>query len=156
MAKPLDNDLHIRIVETMREVGCCRAVGRQFRVAASTVSRLMKRVERTGSHAPGKMGGHRKRILEEHRDWIEGRIKARPETTSKELQQDLLAELGVQVSEDTVRRFVRSLESAFKKTLVAEERDREDVKVRREEWRRDQDRLRADSLVFIDETWTCQ
>ena len=69
MAKPLDNDLRIRIVGTMQEVGCCRAVGRQFRVAAST-----------------------------------------------ELQQNLLAERGVQVSEDTVRRFVRSLEFTFKLT----------------------------------------
>ena len=115
MAKPLDDDLRKRIVETMWEVGCCRAVARQYRVAPSTVSRLMKRVERTGSHAPGKMGGHRKRILEEHRDWIEGRIKARPEITAKELQQDLLAERDVQVSESTVRRFVRSLDFTFKK-----------------------------------------
>ena len=65
MAKPLDDDLRKRMVGTMREVGCCRAVARQYRVAPSTVSRLMKRVKRTGSRAPGKMGGHRKRILEE-------------------------------------------------------------------------------------------
>ena len=115
MAKPLDDDLRKRMVETMREVGCCRAVARQYRVAPSTVSRLMKRVDQTGSRAPGKMGGHRKRILEAHRDWIEGRIKARPETAAKELQQDLLAERGVQVSESTVRRFVRSLDFTFKK-----------------------------------------
>ena len=35
MAKPLDDDLRKRIVEAMQEADCCRAVGRQFRVAAS-------------------------------------------------------------------------------------------------------------------------
>ena len=55
MAKPLDDDLRKRMVGTMREVGCRRAVGRQFRVAASTVSRLMKRIERTGSRGKAKV-----------------------------------------------------------------------------------------------------
>ena len=40
MAKPLDNDLRKRMVETMLEVDCCRAVARQFRVMVSTVSQL--------------------------------------------------------------------------------------------------------------------
>ena len=153
MAKPLDDDLRKRIVEAMQEAGCCRAVGRQFRVAASTVSRLMKRVERTGARAPGKMSGHRKRVLEEHRDWVAARVEARPETASKELQQDLLAERGVQAGEDTAGRFVRSLDFTFKKTLIAEERDREDAELRCEECLRDQGRMLADRLVFIDETW---
>ena len=154
MAKPLDNDLRKRMVETMWEVNCCSAVARQFRVATSTVSRLMKRVKRTGSYEPGQMGGHRKRVLEEHRDWIAGRVEACPEITSKQLQQDLLAERGVQVSEDTAGRFLRSLDLTFKKkTPVAEERDREDVKVRRDEWQRDQNSMRTDKLVFLDETW---
>ena len=37
--------------------------------------------------------------------------------------------------------------------MVAEERDREDAELRREEWRRDQGEMRADRLVFVDETW---
>ena len=115
MAKPLDDDLRKRMVETMREVNCCSAVARRFRFATSTVSRLIKQVERTGSHTPGKMGGHRKRVLEEHREWVAGRIEACPEITSKKLQQELYADRGVQVSEDTVRRFVRSLDFTYKK-----------------------------------------
>ena len=115
MAKPLDNDLRKRMVETMREVNCCRSVARQFRVAPSTVSRLMKRVGRTGSYVPGKMGGHRKQVLAGHRSWIERRVEACPEITSKKLQQELLAERGICVSVDTARRFVRSLGFVFKK-----------------------------------------
>ena len=51
MAKSLDNDLRKRMVETMQEADCCRAVAHQFLVAATTVSRLIMRVERTGSCA---------------------------------------------------------------------------------------------------------
>ena len=77
-------------------------------------------------------------LLEEHRDWIAGRVEACPEITSKQLQQDLLAERGVQVSEDTAGHFLQSLDLTFKmKTPVAEERDREDAELRRDEWRRD-------------------
>lgn len=40
-----------------------------------------------------------------------------------------------------------------KKTLVADERERPDVKRRRERWRRHQDKIDPARLVFIDETW---
>ena len=40
----------------------------------------------------GKMGGHRKRVLGEHCDWTADRVVACPKITSKQLQQDLLAE----------------------------------------------------------------
>src|SRR5271154_2168424 len=44
--------------------------------------------------------------------------------------------------------------SASKKTVVAGERDRPDVARRRAQWTKYQDRLEAERLVFIDETWT--
>lgn len=40
-----------------------------------------------------------------------------------------------------------------KKTLVADERERPDVKRRRERWQRHQGRIDPTRLVFIDETW---
>src|SRR6201984_1096974 len=44
--------------------------------------------------------------------------------------------------------------SASKKTVAAGERDRPDVARRRAQWTKDQDRVEAERLVFIDETWT--
>src|ERR1700748_3390418 len=44
--------------------------------------------------------------------------------------------------------------SASKKSVVAGERDRPDVARRRSQWTKDQDRIDAGRLVFIDETWT--
>jgi transposase len=44
--------------------------------------------------------------------------------------------------------------SASKKSVVAGERDRPDVARRRVQWTKYQDRVEAERLVFIDETWT--
>jgi len=43
--------------------------------------------------------------------------------------------------------------SASKKTVFASEQDRPDVVYRREQWRKYQDRIAPERLVFIDETW---
>ena len=44
--------------------------------------------------------------------------------------------------------------SASKKSVAAGERDRPDVARRRLQWTKYQDRVEAERLVFIDETWT--
>ena len=51
-------------------------------------------------------------------------------------------------------RFLRRLASRSKKTLVAREQDRPDVKRHRLRWRSHQRRVDPSRLVFIDETWT--
>jgi transposase len=44
--------------------------------------------------------------------------------------------------------------SALKKTVLPSEQDRPDVARRREQWKKRQDRIALERLVFIDETWT--
>ena len=49
---------------------------KQFGVAISTAIGWMRRVEETGSFAPGQMGGHKpKAISGEHAAWLSQRIK---------------------------------------------------------------------------------
>ena len=50
------------------------AVAARFGVAVSSVVKWSQRHRMTGSVAPGKMGGHRKPILEPHREFILERI----------------------------------------------------------------------------------
>ena len=67
--------------------------------------------------------------------------------------QALLAECSTPAGRDTVWRTLRSLGCTFKKrTPVADERDRLDVKRRRERWKRHQGRADPRKLIFIDET----
>ena len=60
-----------------------------------------QRYRRTGSVAPGKMGGHRRRVLEPHRDFIVERIKQEPHLTLHRLRDELAAR-GVAVLAEAV------------------------------------------------------
>jgi transposase len=87
----------------------------------------------TGSVAPGKMGGHRKWVLEPHRAFILERINQMPHLTLHRLKEEL-AVRGVKVSHNAVWLFLRHEGLRFKKTLLAVERARSDVARRRRRW----------------------
>ncbi|BCG88346.1 hypothetical protein MesoLj113c_44560 [Mesorhizobium sp. 113-3-9] len=67
--------------------------------------------------APGKMGGHRKRVLEPHRAFIGERINQTSELTLHRLKDELDAR-GVKVSHNTVWLFLRREGLSFKKNAV--------------------------------------
>lgn len=63
------------------------------------------------------MGGHRKRVLEPHRDFIVGRINQTPHLTLHGLKEELAAR-GVKVSHNAVWLFLRREGLSFKKNAV--------------------------------------
>ena len=71
MTRPLSNDLRERVV----------AAASRFGVAVSSVVKWSQRYRATGSVAPGKVGGHRKRVLEPHRAFVLERIGQTPHLT---------------------------------------------------------------------------
>jgi transposase len=140
MVKPLSNDLRKRVVAAVAKGESSRAVASRFGVAVSSVVKWSQRYRATGSVKPGQMGGHRKRVLEPHGDFIRER-------------KDELAARGIHVSHNAVWLFMRREGLRFKKTLFALEQGRSDVARRRQRWRSWQARLDPSRLVFIDETW---
>jgi len=52
----------------------------------SSVVKWAQRYRRTGSVAPGQMGGHRKPVLEQHRAFILERIRQMPHLTLHEFR----------------------------------------------------------------------
>jgi len=70
MVKPYSIDLRERAVKAVVDGEPTRAVAERFGVAVSSVIKWHQRFRRTGSVAPGKMGGHRKPVLAPHRDFI--------------------------------------------------------------------------------------
>jgi transposase len=115
MARPLSNDLRERVVAAVGEGASCRVVASRFGVAVSSVVKWAQRARKTGSVAPGKMGGHRRPILEPHREVILARLKERPETTLVEMREMLVVDCGVRVSLDTIWRFLRAERQTYKK-----------------------------------------
>jgi transposase len=115
--RPLSNDLRERAVAAVNDGETCRAVAARFGVAASTVVKWSQRYRSTGSVAPGKVGGHRKPVLEAHRAFIRERIDQTPHLTLHRLK-DELASRGVIVSHNAVWTFLRREGLSFKKNSV--------------------------------------
>ncbi len=117
MTRPYSNDLRERVVGAVEAGTSCRAVAARFGVAVSSVVKWSQRYRRTGGVAPGKVGGHRRRVLEPHRDFIVERINQEPHLTLHRLKDELAAR-GVSVSHNTVWRFLRREGPRFKKNAV--------------------------------------
>jgi transposase len=117
MTRALSNDLRERVVEAVVAGENCRAVASRFGVAVSSVVKWSQRYRATGSVAPGKMGGHRKRVLEPHRAFIVERINQTCELTLHRLKDELDAR-GIKVSHNTVWMFLRREGLSFKKNAV--------------------------------------
>jgi transposase len=152
MSRPLSNDLRERVVAAVMSGASCRAVALQFSVAVSSVVKWSQRYRTTGSVKPGKMGGHRKRVLEPHRAFIKERLSRTPHLTLHVLKDELAAR-GVRVSHNAVWLFLRRDGLRFKKTLFALAQARSDIARRRRRWRSWQAGLDPRRLIFIDATW---
>jgi putative transposase len=117
MARPLSNDLRERVVAAVLAGESCRTAASRFGVAVSSVVKWSQRPRATGSVRPGKMGGHRKPLLDPHRAFIVERIKQTPHLTLHGLK-DELAVRGVRVSHNAVWMFLRREGLRFKKNTV--------------------------------------
>lgn len=117
MAAPISNDLRERVVRAVEAGASCRSVADRFGIAVSSAVKWSQRYRATGSVAPGKMGGHRKRVLEPHRAFIVGRISQTPHLTLHGLKAELAAR-GVKVSHNAVWLFLRREGLSFKKNAV--------------------------------------
>ena len=74
MGKPYSLDLRKRVVAAIEGGMSRNQAAKQFGVAISTAIGWMRRVEETGSVAPGQMGGHKpKAISGEHAAWLSQR-----------------------------------------------------------------------------------
>jgi transposase len=117
MGRPLSVDLRERVVAAVLAGESCRSVAARFDVAVSSVVKWSQRYRETGSVVPGKMGGHRKRVLEPHRAFIVERLEQTPHLTLHGLQAELAAR-GVRISHNAVWVFLRREGLRFKKNAV--------------------------------------
>lgn len=117
MTRPLSNDLRERVVAAVAAGESCRAVAARFGVSVASVVKWSQRHRRTGSIAPGKIGGHRKVILEPHRAFIMERLERTPHLSLHKLKDELAAR-GVTVSHNAVWLFLRREGLRFKKNAV--------------------------------------
>jgi len=115
MAKPYSRDLRERVVEAIERDGLsCNQAASRFEVAVSTAIDWVNRYRRTGSLAPGQIGGHRpKKLVGEHRDWLLRRCRDRDFTLRGLVAE--LAERGLRVDYRVVWAFVHEEKLSYKK-----------------------------------------
>jgi transposase len=77
MGKPYSLDLRERVVAAVKTGGLsCHEAAKQFGVGISTAINWVRRLRETGSVGPGKMGGHRPKLISgRQRIWLLQRIK---------------------------------------------------------------------------------
>ena len=114
MGRPISMDLRERAVAAVRSGMSRRQAAARFYVAPSTIVNWMKRAEEEGRPVIGKVGGHRKFILEAELPWIRARLEQKPDLSLR----GLLAELndrGLAVSYFAVWTIVHRGDLSFKK-----------------------------------------
>ncbi len=117
MARPLSKDLRERVVARHESGVSIRSVALQFGIAPSTVSKWARRHRETGSVAPGKFGGHRRRLLAPHRETVHALVSETPHRSVRALRSELAA-LGIAVGEETLRSFLHAERLSFKKNRL--------------------------------------
>ena len=115
MSKPYSVDLRERVVRAVEKGGLSRReAASRFGAGISTAIIWVRRFRRTGSVAPGQMGGHKpKAIRDEHHAWLAERIREKAFTL-----RGLVAELaarGLKVDYHSVWNFVHAETLSFKK-----------------------------------------
>ena len=114
MGKPYSMDLRERVVAAVAGGMSRNRAAKQFGIGISTAINWVKRLDETGSVAPGKMGGHKaKAISGEHRVWLLQRIKD-GDFTLRGLVAELAAR-GLNVDYRSVWEFVHAEKLSFKK-----------------------------------------
>ena len=95
-----------------------RSIAQALQISPSCVSKWKKLRRETGSLSPGKMNGHKKRVLSGPKaDWLRERVRSRP-FTLRQLTQELAAR-GIKTDVRAVWVFVHAEGLSFKKNHSA-------------------------------------
>jgi len=150
-------DLRVRVVDFVKAGHSCRAAAQHFDVSESFAIKLVRQTRDTGSPAPARQGrppGGGKLVAYE--TFLIQTVEARPAITMPELAARLLEQHGVVAAPAMLSRFLCRRGFSYKKSLMAAECARADVRDERRVWRTQrQARMREQPhrLVFLDETY---
>lgn len=117
MSRAYSIDLRERVVAAMASGLSARAAAARFGVSVASAVRWSQLQRRTGSVAPGKLGGHRKPVLLPEREWLLARVAAEPDLTLRALLAELV-ERGVKASYGALWLFLDREGLTFKKKPV--------------------------------------
>jgi transposase len=89
MARPYALNLRERVVAQVAGGMSCHEVAELNNIVPSTVGKWTQRLRQTGSPAAKPMGGKRPYLLEWQRDWLQARLREKPDLTLHALLDEL-------------------------------------------------------------------
>ena len=155
--KPLSKDIRSRIIKA-REAGegTIRGLATRFKVAVTTIQRLVNLHKKTGSIEPlPRSGGNPAKIPDAELYKLKEIVAEKPDRTIKELTTEWNKKNTVQVTTSTISRSLERCNLTLKKkTFQASERDSEANKKRREDYECKLAKIPEAKRVYIDECGT--
>src|SRR5215831_10602212 len=155
MAKAYSDDLRRRILQAYEQrEGSEADLARRFRVSLGYVKKVRQQLRRTGKmdrvpHQPGRKPKFSEPIRAQLRSWLQ----QQPDLTLVELQERLRAQVGLQVSVPSLWVVLRKIGLRLKKkSLHAQERDREANRQRRQAFLEQLRTIPPERLTFLDES----
>ena len=116
MAKPLSEDLRVRIVRAVDSGMSRRAAAERFGISASSAVRFVKEWVESGSVAAKPQGGdQRSHRIEAYRAFILNAIEEKPDLTLVEIAELLKTQQGASFAPSSVWRFLDRHAVTFKK-----------------------------------------
>src|ERR1700680_3888220 len=134
MPKAYSLDLRERVVRFVEAGRSRHAAAAHFQVSVSFVVNLMKAYIASGRLAPKPSGGRRHAKLEPHRAFLLACVVTKNDITMPELSAELVAPPARRPNPPRSRVGSSATAIASKKTLLASEQDRPDIKEAREAW----------------------
>jgi transposase len=114
MTQPYSEDLRERALARADAGETVRSIAAALQISPSCVSKWKKLRRETGGLSPGKMNGHKKRVLSgANADWLRRRIRSGPFSLRKLTAE--LAERGIKTDRRAVWVFVHAEGLSFKK-----------------------------------------
>jgi transposase len=114
MTRPYSDDLRARVASSVLNGRTCVATAALFGVSVASAAKWSARLRVEGTAAAKPMGGARRAVLANEREWLLARITAVPDLTLRAIRAEL-AERGVSVSLWAIWRFYASAGITFKK-----------------------------------------
>jgi transposase len=116
MAKPLSEDLRMRVIRAIDGGMSRRAAAERFGISPSSAVRFVREWRESGSMRAKPQGGdQRSHRIEAHRDLILSAIEAKPDLTLEEIAEMLRSAVGASFAPSTVWRFLDRHAMTFKK-----------------------------------------
>jgi len=146
----LHNEARKLLIQAWDKTHNAKEIAKYYSVDISTVYRLVKRRDQTGSYETRThQRGRKPALSQDQKQAIINLVQEQPDITINEI----IDQLHLKVSDETVRRtLIKAGYTYKKKSLHATEQERLDVQNRRKQWTEDITGYNAENLVFLDES----